>query len=152
MITIRRVPSLEHNFQLVVTKVYDEGDQELLEDEDESEPFTSILNLPTQTEFIKQPTRKDHSSSVKNSSSEQTQPMANPLSFGVISTATLMSSSSLSPPERMPLLKPSSRLACTALCMKGNTGEVRSKPKIPIWKSSFGSALILPFVPLTFSS
>jgi hypothetical protein len=36
MITIRRVPSLEHNFQLVVTKVYDEGDQELLEDEDES--------------------------------------------------------------------------------------------------------------------
>lgn len=37
MVTIRRVPSLEHNFQLVVTKVYEEGDQELLEDEDESE-------------------------------------------------------------------------------------------------------------------
>jgi len=34
--TIRRVPSLEHNFQLVITRVYEEGDQELLEDEDES--------------------------------------------------------------------------------------------------------------------
>jgi len=40
MVTIRRVPSLEHNFQLVVTRVYDEGDQELLEDEDESELST----------------------------------------------------------------------------------------------------------------
>ncbi len=40
MVTIRRVPSLEHNFQLVVTKVYDEGDQELLEDEDESKRFS----------------------------------------------------------------------------------------------------------------
>jgi len=40
MVTIRRIPSLEHNFQLVVTRVYDEGDQELLEDEDESEPST----------------------------------------------------------------------------------------------------------------
>ncbi|KAJ3559138.1 hypothetical protein NP233_g11340 [Leucocoprinus birnbaumii] len=37
MATIRRVATLEHNFQLVVTKVYDEGDQELLEDEDENE-------------------------------------------------------------------------------------------------------------------
>ena len=36
MATIRRVPSLEHNFQLVITRVYEEGDQELLEDEDES--------------------------------------------------------------------------------------------------------------------
>jgi hypothetical protein len=36
MATIRRVPSLEHNFQLVITRVYEDGDQELLEDEDES--------------------------------------------------------------------------------------------------------------------
>lgn len=36
MATIRRVPSLDHHFQLVVTRVYEEGDQELLEDEDES--------------------------------------------------------------------------------------------------------------------
>ena len=36
MATIRRVPSVEHHFQLVITRVYEEGDQELLEDEDES--------------------------------------------------------------------------------------------------------------------
>lgn len=36
MITIRRVPSVDHNFQLVVTRVYEDGDQELLEDEEES--------------------------------------------------------------------------------------------------------------------
>ncbi|KAF9247278.1 VID27 cytoplasmic protein-domain-containing protein [Melanogaster broomeanus] len=35
--TIRRVPSLDHNFQLVITRVYEEGDQELLEDEDETD-------------------------------------------------------------------------------------------------------------------
>ncbi|KIJ70025.1 hypothetical protein HYDPIDRAFT_104706 [Hydnomerulius pinastri MD-312] len=35
--TIRRVPSLEHNFQLVITRVYEDGDQELLEDEDETD-------------------------------------------------------------------------------------------------------------------
>jgi hypothetical protein len=34
MATIRRVPSVEHNFQLVITLVYDEG--EIIEDEDES--------------------------------------------------------------------------------------------------------------------
>lgn len=42
MATIRRVPSVEHNFQLVITRVYEDGDQELLEDEDES---TSISHL-----------------------------------------------------------------------------------------------------------
>ncbi|KAG1752734.1 VID27 cytoplasmic protein-domain-containing protein [Suillus paluster] len=35
--TIRRVPALEHNFQLVITRVYEDGDQELLEDEDETD-------------------------------------------------------------------------------------------------------------------
>ncbi|EGO01947.1 hypothetical protein SERLA73DRAFT_166460 [Serpula lacrymans var. lacrymans S7.3] len=37
MATIRRVPSIEHNFQLVITRVYEDGDQELLEDEDETD-------------------------------------------------------------------------------------------------------------------
>ncbi|KAH9938170.1 VID27 cytoplasmic protein [Fomitopsis serialis] len=37
MATIRRVASVEHNFQLVVTRVYEEGDQELLEDEEETD-------------------------------------------------------------------------------------------------------------------
>jgi hypothetical protein len=36
MATIRRLPGVEHNFQLVITKVYEDGDQDLLEDEDES--------------------------------------------------------------------------------------------------------------------
>ena len=36
MATIRRVPSVDHHFQLVITRVYEDGDQELLEDEDES--------------------------------------------------------------------------------------------------------------------
>ena len=36
MAAIRRVPTMEHHFQLVVTRVYEDGDQELLEDEDES--------------------------------------------------------------------------------------------------------------------
>jgi len=36
MATIRRLPSVEHNFQLVITKVYEDGDQDFLEDEDES--------------------------------------------------------------------------------------------------------------------
>ncbi|KAL6309693.1 VID27 cytoplasmic protein [Sparassis latifolia] len=37
MATIRRVPSLEHNFQLVITRVFEDGDQELLEDEEETD-------------------------------------------------------------------------------------------------------------------
>ena len=41
MATIRRIPSVDHNFQLVVTRVYEDGDQELLGDEDESVSLTS---------------------------------------------------------------------------------------------------------------
>ena len=39
MAAIRRIPSIEHNFQLVITRVYEDGDQELLEDEEESAFF-----------------------------------------------------------------------------------------------------------------
>jgi hypothetical protein len=42
MATIRRVPSVEHHFELVITKVYEDGDQDLLEDEDESESDSSF--------------------------------------------------------------------------------------------------------------
>jgi len=45
MATIRRVPSVDHNFQLVITRVYEEGDQELLEDEEESTFFVAWLSL-----------------------------------------------------------------------------------------------------------
>ncbi|KAF9567336.1 VID27-domain-containing protein [Agrocybe pediades] len=37
MATIRRLPGIEHNFQLVITKVLEDGDQDLLEDEDETD-------------------------------------------------------------------------------------------------------------------
>ena len=43
MATIRRVPSVEHNFQLVITRVYEED--ELLEDEDESASLPHPLTL-----------------------------------------------------------------------------------------------------------
>ncbi|RDX55595.1 VID27 cytoplasmic protein [Lentinus brumalis] len=43
MATIRRVPSVEHNFQLVITRVYEDGDQELLEDEEETDEERSFL-------------------------------------------------------------------------------------------------------------
>jgi hypothetical protein len=36
MATVRRVPGVEHHFQIVITRAYEEGDQELLEDEEES--------------------------------------------------------------------------------------------------------------------
>ena len=36
MAAIRRVPSIDHNFQLVITRVYEEGDEELFEGEEES--------------------------------------------------------------------------------------------------------------------
>ena len=36
MVAVRRVPALEHNFSIVVTRVFEDGDQELLEDEEES--------------------------------------------------------------------------------------------------------------------
>jgi hypothetical protein len=44
MAAIRRVPTMEHHFQLVITRVYEDGDQELLEDEDESR--YRIFNRP----------------------------------------------------------------------------------------------------------
>jgi hypothetical protein len=43
MAAIRRVPSVDHNFQLVVTRVYEE--EELLEDEDESVSLNVSLSL-----------------------------------------------------------------------------------------------------------
>ncbi|KAF5390668.1 hypothetical protein D9757_002743 [Collybiopsis confluens] len=41
--TIRRVSNVEHNFLLVVTRVYEEGGQELLEDEDETDEEREFL-------------------------------------------------------------------------------------------------------------
>ena len=43
MATIRRVSAVEHHFQLVITRVYEDGDQELLEDEDESARISDVI-------------------------------------------------------------------------------------------------------------
>ncbi|KAJ7276462.1 VID27 cytoplasmic protein [Mycena haematopus] len=43
MATIRRVSAIEHHFQLVITRVYEDGDQELLEDEDETDEEKTFL-------------------------------------------------------------------------------------------------------------
>ena len=36
MATVRKAPSVEHNFQLVITRVFEEGEEDILEEEDES--------------------------------------------------------------------------------------------------------------------
>ncbi|KAJ7068324.1 VID27 cytoplasmic protein-domain-containing protein [Mycena amicta] len=43
LVAIRRVSSVDHHFQLVVTRVYEDGDQELLEDEDETDAEKTFL-------------------------------------------------------------------------------------------------------------
>ncbi|KAF5344102.1 hypothetical protein D9758_008891 [Tetrapyrgos nigripes] len=43
MATIRRVPAAEHNFELVITRVYEEGDEELLEDDSETDEERNFL-------------------------------------------------------------------------------------------------------------
>ncbi|KAJ7129602.1 VID27 cytoplasmic protein-domain-containing protein [Mycena epipterygia] len=43
MATIRRVSAVENHFQLVITRVYEDGDQELLEDEDETDEEKTFL-------------------------------------------------------------------------------------------------------------
>lgn len=37
MATVRKAPSVEHNFQLVITRVFEEGEEDILEEEDESQ-------------------------------------------------------------------------------------------------------------------
>lgn len=60
MATIRRLPAVEHNFQLVITKVYEEGDQDLLEDEDESRcsDLLQLSLLCSNNKVPVQPTRR----------------------------------------------------------------------------------------------
>jgi len=64
MATIRRIPSIEHNFQLVITRVYEDGDQELLEDEEES-AFFCCSSISRPSPFHK-PTKNVYSSLVRN--------------------------------------------------------------------------------------
>lgn len=39
MATVRKAPSVEHNFQLVITRVFEEGEEDILEEEDESASY-----------------------------------------------------------------------------------------------------------------
>ena len=41
MATVRKAPGVEHNFQLVITRVFEEGEEDILEEEDESTFWTS---------------------------------------------------------------------------------------------------------------
>lgn len=36
MATVRKAPSVEYNYQLVITRVFEEGEEDILEEEDES--------------------------------------------------------------------------------------------------------------------
>lgn len=45
MITVRRAP-VEHHFELVITRVFESGDQELLEDDEESQFPLAFLVKP----------------------------------------------------------------------------------------------------------
>ena len=36
MATVRKASSVDHNFQLVITRVFEEGEEDILEEEDES--------------------------------------------------------------------------------------------------------------------
>ena len=138
MATIRRVPSIEHNFQLVITRVYEDGDQELLEDEEESE-FFCCPSILCPSHFHK-PTKNAYSSSVRNLSSVQTRVMGNRLSSGAIFKATLMNSMNLLHLGRTRPQRLSSRHACTAPCMSASTSQVRTIWGTKIWLNSYGSA------------
>ncbi|KAH8113276.1 VID27-domain-containing protein [Phellopilus nigrolimitatus] len=37
MATVRKAPSVEHNFQIVITRVFEEGEEDILEEEDEND-------------------------------------------------------------------------------------------------------------------
>jgi len=44
MATVRKAQSVEHNFQLVVTRVFEEGEEDILDDEEES-TFQNLWRL-----------------------------------------------------------------------------------------------------------
>lgn len=42
MATVRKAQSVEHNFQLVITRVFEEGEEDILGEEDDSAYYRSI--------------------------------------------------------------------------------------------------------------
>ncbi|EJD00993.1 VID27-domain-containing protein [Fomitiporia mediterranea MF3/22] len=49
MATVRKAPSVEHNFQLVITRVFEEGEEDILEEEDENDDLVFLIS--TELEF-----------------------------------------------------------------------------------------------------
>lgn len=45
MATIRRVPAVDHNFQLVITRLVEEGNEEIIDDEEESTSGPILLRV-----------------------------------------------------------------------------------------------------------
>jgi VID27 N-terminal region len=124
MATIRRVPSIEHNFQLVVTRVYEDGDQELLEDEAESMCHT---RNPGRLLNILQLMRNEFFSFPRNLNFVAGKQMENLTLSGAISKEMLMSSmSSYRLMTRTNLRKPPSRHGCIVPCSSGNSGQGRN--------------------------
>ena len=144
MATIRRIPSIEHNFQLVITRVYEDGDQELLEDEEES-AFFCCLSISRPSLFHK-PTKNAYSSLVRNLSFVQARVMANQPFSGAIFKATLMNSMNLLPPGRTRPQRLSSRHACTAPCMSASISQLRTIYRTKIWPNLYGSAFFPPSI------
>ena len=141
MATIRRIPSIEHNFQLVITRVYEDGDQELLEDEEESASFCcSSISRPS---LFHKPTKNAYSLLVRNSSFVQARVMANLPFSGAIFKAMLMNSMNLLPLGRTHPQRLSSRHACTAPCMNASINQVRTMYRTKIWPNLCGSAFFL---------
>ena len=137
MATIRRVPSVEHNFQLVITRVYEEGDQELLEDEEES---TSFVDCDCRVLTFDQPTKNAYSSLVKSSSFIQVRQRENPHLFGAIYKAMLTNSMNSLHLGQTHLQRLSSRRACTVPCMSASTRRAQTARGMKIWPNSYGSS------------
>lgn len=139
MATIRRFPSMEHNFQLVITRVYEDGDQEFLEDEEESESNLAYLFILSTYNSIFQPMKSESFSFPRNSSFGQARRRVVPLSYGAIYMAASMSSGSMLHLVLTNLRALSLRHACTVPCMSANIRRALIVAKMLIWKSSFGS-------------
>jgi hypothetical protein len=116
MATVRRHPSVEHQFSLVITRVYEEGDQELLEDEDESEWHPPSYRV--YSDHGVQPMKKGHSSSDKSFNSGPANTKDSPALSGAIFMATSMNFTNLWLPTPMSRPRLSLKSACIEPCMR----------------------------------
>lgn len=126
MATIRRVPSLDHNFQLVITRVYAEGEQELLEDEEESELIPLLCRSLQLTPF--QLMRSACSLSAKSSSSVLLLLKTAPASYGAIWRETSTNFTTLWHPGRTSRPGHSLKRACIGQCTSASTRRMQTIP------------------------